>query len=402
MNDLPPTLAETIQRHVDESQARRLVVVPIQTSEERTDDAPVIRRPLAALVAEQFTSDEGEFSQQRVLELAAICEPSLRQVSQLDRFPMRASLRWADRWEWLRDRWGLSRFAATVATLLLIAATLVLVKVDYEVEAPATLRPRIERDIFATTDGKVADVRIAHGDQVAAGDVLAVLHDPQLLLDRQRVDGEIATSRKRLEAIAVARTDRQVREESNNEKLPLSAEAEQLEKRLTSLEAQREILDRRREALTLKSPIDGTVLTLDVQNLLRTRPVERGQILFTVAETSAGWRLSAEVPQDRIGQIVAAQQAGDERLPVRFKLAGENDQIYSGQIDSISTAAVLDTDGLDQDSPTFEVQVAIDQGQQLLARPGMSAQARIHCGRRSLGYVWLHDIWETVYSWLVF
>ena len=172
----------------------------------------------------------------------------------------------------------------------IVVAMLSLVHVDYEVEAPATLRPRIERDVFASTDGKISEIEIAHGDQVKAGEVLAVLQDPKLLLEVQRVTGEIATTRKRLEAIAVARTDRQVREETNSEKLPLSAEAEQLEKRLTSLRLQQQILAKRREALTLRSPIDGTVLTLDVQNQLHTRPVQRGQVLFTVADTTAGWR----------------------------------------------------------------------------------------------------------------
>ena len=49
-----------------------------------------------------------------------------------------------------------------------------------------------------------------------------------------------------------------------------------------------------------------------------------------------------------------------------------------------------------------EVQVAIDEGSLAAARPGMNAQVRIHCGRRSLGYVWLHDAWETVYRWVIF
>jgi len=28
--------------------------------------------------------------------------------------------------------------------------------------------------------------------------------------------------------------------------------------------------------------------------------------------------------------------------------------------------------------------------------------AKIACGRRSLGYVWLHELWDTVRGWLVF
>jgi hypothetical protein len=29
-------------------------------------------------------------------------------------------------------------------------------------------------------------------------------------------------------------------------------------------------------------------------------------------------------------------------------------------------------------------------------RPGATVVARVHCGRRSLAYVWLHEFWEAV------
>ena len=399
-HDLPPELAQLVEHHVDESQARRCVAVPVelgQTEEarSRSGDLGVV------LLAEQFTGNAGDFSRQRVLELAELCQPALRQAMQLDRFPVRNCLRWADRWSNVRQQMGLTKLTLSALAALAIALALVLVKIDFEVEAPATLRPAIERDIFAAADGKVVDVRIHHGDRVSPGDVLAVIDDPELTLDAQRVEGEIETTRKRIEAIAVARTDRQVREEANNDKLPLSAEAEQLEMRLTSLQMQQQILKRRREALTLRSPIAGQVLTLDVQNLLQTRPVQRGQILFTVADTSAGWQLSADLPHDRIGHVVAASQ-DDVNLPVRFRLAGDTEHTYRGYVESISTVAVLETADLDLDSPTFKVLVDVEADELATARPGMNAQVRILCGRRSLGYVWLHDIWETVYSWWVF
>jgi hypothetical protein len=57
--------------------------------------------------------------------------------------------------------------------------------------------------------------------------------------------------------------------------------------------------------------------------------------------------------------------------------------------------------------PTVDVIVAFDKLQLEDAdrrelRPGVSARAEIDCGRRSLGYVWLHDIWDTTLTWLRF
>jgi len=401
---LPPELAKLFEQHVDQSHARRLVVVPLEFAEDTGQTHPqaaVHGQPSVVLVAEQFDA-AADLSRQRVVELAQLCEPALQQAVRLDRFPLRTCLRWADRWSRLRASWGLSRVGLALAAAVVVLAALVGAPCDFEVEAPAILTPLVERNVFATANGAVAEVRVAHGDQVQPGDVLAVLRDPQLSLDLQRVQGEIETVGKRLEAIAVVRTDRRVREETSPQGLPLSAEAQQLQQRLASLRQQREILQRRRESLTLRSPIAGQVLTMDVQNLLRARPVQRGQILFTVADPTAGWQLLAQVPQDRIGHVVAAQQRVEEPLPVRFRLAGDLREIYTGQLESIRIAAVLETDDLDQEPPPVPVRVRVDPAALAAARPGMSAQVRIRCGRRSLGYVWLYDVWQTVYSWIAF
>ncbi len=404
-DDLPPELIHVIEQQRDVSHARRVVAVPIEfagDTDPRQSSIGPSNQPAAVLIAEQFSVATPGFSRQRVVELAQLCEPALRQATRLDRFPARVFLRWADRWNRARQAWGISQLALAAMAAVAIVAALVFVKRDFEIEAPATLVPVVERDVFATANGTVVDVQVAHGEKVEAGAVLAVIDDPTLSLDSQRVLGEIETVRKRLEAIAVARTDRNVQADSDRERLPLSAEAQQLEKKLASLEKQREILAARRTALTLRSPIAGTVLTLDVQNLLRTRPVERGQVLFKVADVDAGWWLWAEVEQDRIGHVVAAQQTSDTSLPARFRFAGGDAEIFSGHVESISATAVLDPNQLNEAAPALRVRVAVDEQTLPTARPGMTAKVRIHCGRRSLGYVWLHDAWETVYSWLVF
>lgn len=403
--NLPADLAELVSRHADQSQSRRLVAVPLEffresDLDERRRGAP--QQPSAVLIGEQFQTESGPLAREEMIELAHLCQPALSEAVRLDHFPLRTVLRWTDRWTQLGWFRGVSRLALAGLAAAAIVAALVLVRSDFEIEAPAKLVPLVERDVFASTDGAVAEIRVEHGDQVQAGDVLAILDDPQLVLDQQRVQGEIDTTLKRLEAIAVARTERNIQQDTASESLSLSAEAQQLEQQLASSRRQGEILAARREALTLRSPIAGTVLTLDIQHLLEARPVARGQVLFTVADTTAGWRLLADVPQDRISQVVAAQDNTTEPLPVRFRLSGDLEHTYSGHVEGISETAVLDAEDLEGELPPIEVRVAIDDQQLAAARPGMSADARIGCGRRSLGYIWLHDAWETIYSWLAF
>ena len=286
-------------------------------------------------------------------------------------------------------------------------AALVLIPAELTVEAPATLRAAVEREIFAAATGSVAEVRVAHGDQVKQGDVLIVLSDPELSLKLQQVRGEIDATRERLAALAVTRTDRTLRERETEDRLPLSAEQRQLEERLATLEAQRKLLAERHEALTLRSPIDGEVLTPDVQSLLTSRPVERGQTLLTVADVASGWELVAEAPQRDVGAIVEAQAAAAATDPsttvtASFRLSGDVAASYDAHLLKVSAAAPLEAEGLEDAAPPVKVRLAVDSEPPAAARPGMAASVRIDCGRRSLGYVWLHDAAATLYRWLTF
>jgi multidrug efflux pump subunit AcrA (membrane-fusion protein) len=398
VGDLPPAVIEALARHIDHSHARRLVAVPVEL---RSSEDAKPAGTSVVLIAENFGKAR-ELARQRVLELAQLSEPALKQVLEWDRWPIRPVVNWTNWLTLVWRRWGFTRLGVVSGAVALALLSLVLVRTDFEVEAPATLMPRVVQDVFATTDGTVRQVKVAHGEQVHEGTVLAVLDDPQLDLEMERVRGELATVRKRLESIAVARTDRQTRDELTADRLPLSAEAKQLELREASLLKQAEILDTRRAALTLRSPLNGMVLTLDVQDMLRGRPVERGQVLFTVADTNSGWHLETRVPQDRIGHVVTADKTVDQPLTVRFRLAGDHENIYSGHVVRIAETAVLDTAKLGEELPDVRVDVAVDDKTLPAARPEMEAVVRVNCGPRSIGYVWLHDAWDNIYSWLAF
>lgn len=397
-SELPTPVLGLLQRHIDESHARRLVAVPMELG-----PAPEAKssRVTAVFIAENFGKAQ-LISHQDVMELAQLCEPAIGQVLTWDRWPIRPVVNWTNWANGLWHAWGLTRLAILPMAAALLLLSLLFVHTDYEVEAPATLMPLVVRDVFAPTNGKVLEIKVAHGDWVKKGDVLALLEDSQLALEMERVHGEQETVRQRLEAINVVRTDRQTREEPASDRLPLSAEARQLELRQASLLEQAMILEKCRDDLTLRSPIDGTVLTLDAQNLLRARPVERGQILFTVADTTSGWQLEARVPQDRIGHVVSASASSDDPIAVRFRLASDLESIHTGHVLRIAETAVLDPTQLEKELPDVRVDVVVDETTLPAARPEMKAVVRLNCGRRPIGYVWLHDVWDSFYSWLAF
>lgn len=409
----PPQLAAAIEAHLDHSHARALACAPItfamrEDASDRGAEGEESRRrrkrakPDVVLIAERFDAAGDGALQAQLAELGELCAPALARAAQLDRFPVRTLLGWSEQLA------VFSRPARLVKSLLILAAlagavaALIFVQADFDVEAPATLVAAVEREVFATASGSVAEVRVDHGQQVAAGETLVVLHDPELLLQIQQVRGEIDANRKRLDALAIARTERTTREQETPDRLPLSAEQRQLEERQASLDRQLTLLNQRREALTLRSPIAGQVLTRDVQQLLRSRPVERGQPLLTIADTAAGWELQAEVPQRQIGHVIEAKGASSEPLAASYRLAGDVQQSFPARLVAVNSAAALDAEGLQDEAPPVEARLEVIGDPPPAARPGMSASVRIHCGRQSLGYVWLHDVGATLYRWATF
>ncbi|MBX3434718.1 MAG: biotin/lipoyl-binding protein [Pirellulales bacterium] len=403
-DELPPPLAEALAAYLDHSHARTLAAAPAAfppltdaVSPEPTERPQHGRaRHDALVVAEWFHAAGPAGAAALAAELAELCAPSLARAQALDgplaRRIVRRALARASR------PLVVPRGLLVAVAVLAGAAALTFVETDFEVEAPAVLMPVARHEIFATTTGRVAEVRVVHGQTVAAGDVLVVLDDPQLQLQREQVAGELAAVERRIDALAVARTDRTVRESADPDALPPGAEQQQLIEKRASLRRQRELLARRRTELTLVSPVAGQVLTRDIESLLASRPVERGQALLTIADTTAAWELIAEVDQRDVGHVVAQLPTP----PVRFRLAGDVDEIRTGRVDRLAVAATLDVEDLSAPAPPAPVHVAVDADQLAEPRAGTAATVRIHCGRRSLGYVWLHDLAATVYRWWMF
>ncbi|MBA3485336.1 MAG: HlyD family efflux transporter periplasmic adaptor subunit, partial [Pirellulales bacterium] len=327
--ELPPRLASAIEEHIDHSHARELACAPVSFTgrqKEASEDTAKRRsrkRFDAVLIAESFEAADKVAWRHQLVELGELCGPVLGRAAALDRFPMRTMLRWSDRLSILRQPARLFRALLILGALAAAVAALVYVPADFDVEAPATLVAAVERDVFATATGSVAALRVEHGQMVKQNDVLVILSDPELALKLQQVRGEIEAARKRLDALAVTRTERTLREQDGEDRLPLSAEQRQLEERLASLEAQRTLLESRRDALTIRSPLSGQVLTRNVQSLLESRPVERGQVLLTIADASSGWQLKADVPQRQIGHVLEAQRDEPSALAASLRLAGD-------------------------------------------------------------------------------
>ena len=203
------------------------------------------------------------------------------------------------------------------------------------------------------------------------------------------------------------KTNRGIRDTTPVESYRLSAEERELEQKATNLRQELELLKHEREQLLVTSPISGRVLTWDIGQQLSARPVERGEVLVTVADLSSPWQLELAVPDDRIGYVLEARQDIQPDLPVKFRLGSEERATHTGKIAEVcQTADLPDAKGT-RPTPTILTKVDLDSEDSLTSlgselRPGVSARAQIECGRRSIGYVWLHDVWDAAMEWWSF
>jgi multidrug efflux pump subunit AcrA (membrane-fusion protein) len=412
-SDALPPVAEMLEQHSEESDARRVVAVPLfrpQTPADSDSALALDRRaeknaePLFVLVAEQFEAGS-EPQRDRIVEVAAVCATALYNARDVDRLPFQWLLRPLGS---LKEQVAthIPRTAFVVAAVAASIAALAFVKGDFTVEAPGTLQPTVQRDVFAPRSGLVEEVLVAHGTDVAAGQPLVRLRDPSLDMEIKRVDGEVETVQRQLDAVRATRTNRQIRDANPADAYRLSAEERELEQRLANARRELELLVAEQKQLVVTSPMAGRILTWDLAQRLGARPVERGEVLVTVADLNSGWHLELAVPDDRIGYVLAAQQELQPDLDVRFRLSSDDRELHTGRIQEISRTADVREDESTMALPTVTVKVAFGEEQlrDSLAnvRPGVSARAQIECGQRPIGYVWFHDIWDAAIEWLRF
>ena len=406
----PPQIAEPLHAYLDLASSRAFMIFPLRhLSEEQEIEAADLKRQkqpttdpltIGVLVVEQFhETDTSSTLLDRAMAVSRHGGTALFNALQFESFPFFPLLKHWSHSPTRKKQLTWRNIITSVLILGLIGAALVLTPADFTIEGSGTLQPIEQQNIFATSNGIVDQIFVHQGEQVQAGSTLITLRDSELDLEFSRVRGEIQTGTKRLAVIQSARleltaTDAKALLQANR----LTAEQEELHERLKSLREQQALLKKQQDALTLKSPLAGEVLTWDFQEKLLTRPVQRGQRLLTVANLRGPWILKMQIPDSEIGHILEAQRRSPNPLNVSFLLITDTDQTHQGTIEKIAATAEPGEDGI----PTVQITVKLDHESIKGLRPGASVLPQVDCGTRSLGYVWLRRLIETVQREVLF
>ena len=382
--ELPPQIEEELENYIDESHTSSLAIIPL----EKPRPTPVVRpggvdavavakaeaapkaapEPIGAIVVEWFTAAKVDPAGRARVELVAEHgRVALANALSHTGLPLYALINLAGKSRVLTSARNLPR--TVLAALALLAAILVLVFVPAELrlEGKGTLEPVHRRDVFAGIDGVVESLAegLEHGAGVKVGQPLAHLRNTEVDVALADVLGRKASSEEQLRA-----TRRSLLEDqkiSADEKVRLAGRASQLEREIESLEEQQKLWEARRGDLQVTSPLDGVVVTWQVRDRLLLRPVEKGQVLMSIADKTGPWELEIHMPDDRLGHVnraaVAARQA-DRDLQVDYILATDPGTRHRGVVREIHEQAEV----RGEDGNTVLVRVTIDHESRLTFR----------------------------------
>ncbi len=257
------------------------------------------------------------------------------------------------------------------------------------VAATGNLEPTNQVDVSSELSGIIETVSVDDNDQVKVNQELARLDTDKLNADVQKYRAALEAARAQvLQAQATLKDSRAEFErlrhayELSGGKVPSaytleSAEAEFEKARadVASAEAQviqaQAVLEYAETDLSkavIRSPINGLVLSRDVEPGQTVAASLQAPILFTLAEDLARMELHVDVDEADVGQVKPGQEAV-------FTVDAYPERVFPARIIRVKYGAE-NTDGV----VTYEAALEVDNGS-LLLRPGMTATADITVAR---------------------
>ena len=405
IENLPPQLEKPLADFLQESRSRMalflplLSTVPLPRKEERNPNDPTTkekpRKPIGVLVVEQF-------SESRPL-------PQLRQQAELVTDHVAAALHNAEThrsifllwlWRalgrmfgWFRGR-NLWIAIAVLLGLSVIGAGLAFVPWDYRVEATGMTMPVEQRDVFAPWDGDVLEVLVDNGKRVNKGEPLIQMKSDDLRTELVQARRDLADYLEQVQSLGFQRRDAQLSTDRNRREAEVTRLVGEIAAAQIKADGAKdwvEILEKRIEALTVRSPIDGVVATFQLEQTLLNRPVRRGELLLQVMDDKGAWRLELEVPDDRMWHLLEAMNTADDHtLPIEYVLASNVEKTYDARLTTIATR----TNESEEEGLVVEVFADLERESLPSRFIGAEVQAKINCGPKSLFYVLFGDVVE--------
>ncbi len=400
--DLAPEVATQINEYLDESHCRTLAVIPLISRPDDTADLEMDKRlkeqpkKLGVIVFEFFDRDVGEDEinedTKLVVEQATLAVRNARQHSEIFLYPV-----W-QRLGWIQQLLFRDHFAKTVTALSCLAILmgfLLFYPAELKMKVDGVLHPEIQQNIFSMTEGHIDKVHIQDQANVVKDQKLLVLENKGLAIEIGDVESMLTTVQRQIQTMQFQKA-RDENKLSNEQIGDLDARIQKLIDEKHGLDEKLRRLHEKRDELTILSPIEGRIVTWEVNQRLKGLPVTANQPILAVADFDGPWQLEVKIPQGDIGYVQSALTANnDEPIDVDFVVGTNPNLTLHGKLIRISDRAEMSESGAAEFRAVVEADVEElrkNGGKEL--RQGAGVTARIKCGRKSLGFVWFYQVYD--------
>jgi len=268
---------------------------------------------------------------------------------------------------------GPRRPLVKLSVLLALSAALFLTVADgvFRVSARTLVEGEVQRAAVAPFDGYIAQAMVRAGDTVHAGQVLAVLDDRDIRLERVRWQSEREQAASKYRE-AFAKHDR--------------ANARILAAQLNQAEAQLALAEEKLARTRLVAPFDGVVVSGDLSQLLGA-PIEQGKVLFEMAPLDA-YRVVLKVDERDIAFVRAGQRG-------ELALTGIAEGTLPFTVKSVTSVSTPQ-----EGRNFFRVEAQLGDAS-VNVRPGMEGVGKVEIGERRLIWIWTRNFvnWLRVSLW---
>lgn len=415
----PESFREPLSKYLEESRSRMVHLIPLRenTPHHKTEQDLADQRRIkpakviACLIAEQSKdSDPAPAVTQRINMVADHVSTALsnaRNQESIFLLPLWRSI--GRTLGWFRGK-RLAIALGILAAVGVLIAGLSVIPWEYRFEATGRAMPSEQHDVFAPWDGNVIEVRVENGQVVKKDEVVLVLRSDDLDTELLAARNMASEAKKKLLNLERERADA---DESgrHEEKSRIATEIATTEAQLIGANEKAVMFEKRIEALQVRSPIDGVVATFQVKQNLLDRPVRRGDRLIEIMKVDGPWRLELDAPEYRMGHLQKAVIAKGgsaatpgqpalrqklteaEQLTVDYIAATDVGNRKQGKLSEIATRS---NESQKEGSTIVELYVDINADDLPGRRIGAEVTAKVHCGKRSLGYVLFGDVWEFI------
>jgi multidrug efflux pump subunit AcrA (membrane-fusion protein) len=390
---MAPQVEEAVQEYVDDSHSKTVAVLPLRREKPVDDETDLDTPrepsvPVGALIVEQI--EDSRVPEKMLHRVEVVTQHSSTALANalehqnLFLMPLWRALgkaKWVVQARTLPKTIGIS--VGVVSAILILCFW----PADFEVNCKGTLEPVQRRSVFANVEGTINGVKVKHNQEVKKGALLVTMEDTTLAVEIARVNGEIASTRERINTLqrTLQSSGQDIPE---SDRVRMQGQLEEAAQLLSSQQRELQLYQQKQRDLNVCSPADGVVTTWQPYDHLIYRPVKRGDMLLEVADPSREWQLELQMPDNKMGYITEAQQEIGDDLDVEYILASEPNQRHRGRVKEVHYSAEVHGD----EGNTVLIKVGeIDKADLPPLRPGQAVNAKVFCGRRAIGFVLLHD-----------